>query len=225
MTVLAPPSRRSVTLAHSGTSRIAASIALLTPANSSWSCTSSHTLIPGHALLAQLHHKKSTKTVWVACVYADSSRLIDFYKELVASLSTFISSLPDKSWSGCIALGDWNMVEHPHDRAPQKAPDSIFRRCLHIFSDLKALCCAQDAAGMRPYPCGISFHHRASDYSARLDRIYFPRQSCTAGKPVTVPTLWSDHCLVWAPIHITNPRVELAKPAPCLPDMTTLDKH
>ena len=223
---LGPPKlRRSVTLAHSGTSRITARITLLTPANSSWSCTTSHVLIPSHALLAQLHHRKSTETVWVLCVYADSSRLLNFYKELVTSLSAFISSLPDKSWSGCIALGDWNMVEHPHDRVPQKAPDSVFCRRLHIFSDLKALCCAQDAAGIRPFPRGISFHHCASNYSAHLDRIYFPRQSCTAGTPVTVPTLWSDHCLVWAPIHITNLRVKLAKPAPRLPDMATLDKH
>ena len=220
-----PKSRRSITLAHSGISRIAARIALLTPASSSWSCTTSHTLIPGHALLAQLHHKKSTETVWTLCVYADSSRLLNFYQELVTSLSTFISSLPDKTWPGCIALGDWNMVEHPHDRVPQKAPDSVFCCRLRIFTDFKALCCAQDTAGIRPFPCGISFHHRASDYSARLNRIYFPRQSCTAGTPVTVPTPWSDHCLVWAPIHIINPRVELARPAPRLPDMTTLDRH
>ena len=220
-----PKSRRSITLAHSGISHIAAGVALLTPANSSWSCTTSHTLIPGHALLAQLHHKKSTKTVWVLCVYADSSRLLGFYQELVASLLSFISSLPNKTWPGCIALGNWNMVEHPHDRVPQKAPDSIFCHRLRIFSDLKALCCAQDAASVHPFPRGISFHHRASCYSARLDRVYFPQQTCTAGKPVTVPTLWSDHCLVWAPIHITNLRVELAKPAPRLPDISTLDRH
>ena len=223
---LGPPrSRHSITLAHSGVSHLAAGIALLTPTNSSWSCTTSHVLVPGHALLAQLHHKKSTETVWTLCVYADSSHLIDFYKDLVTSLSSFISSLPAKAWPGCIALGDWNMVEHPHDRVPQKAPDSIFRRRLHFFADLKALCCAQDAAGLRPFPCGISFHHRASNYSACLDRVYFPWQICTAGHPVTVPTLWSDHCLVWAPVHITNPRVELAKPTPRLPDITTLDKH
>ena len=220
-----PKSRCSITLAHSGISHIAAGVALLTPANSSWSCIASHVLVPGHALLAHLHHKKSTETVWTLCVYADSSRLLDFYQELVTSLSSFVSSLPAKTWPGCVALGDWNMVEHPHDRVPQKAPDSIFRHRLCIFADLKALCCAQDAAGPRPFPRGISFHHRASNYSARLDRVYFPWQTCTAGRPVTVPTLWSDHCLVWAPVHITNPRVELAKPAPRLPDMSTLDRH
>ena len=220
-----PKSRRSITLAHSGISRIAAGVALITPANSSWSCVTDHVLVPGHALLAQLHHKKSTETVWVLCVYADSSCLIDFYNKLVLSLSSYIASLPDNTWPGCVALGDWNMVEHPHDRVPQKAPDSVFRRRLHVFTDLTALCCARDAAGTHPFPRGISFHHRASDYSARLDRIYYPRQTCTAGKPVTVPTLWSDHCLVWAPVHITKPRVELAKPAPRLPDMTTLDRH
>ena len=220
-----PKSRCSITLAHSGVSRIAARIALLTPANSSWSCTASHILAPGHALLAQLHHKKSTETVWVLCVYADSSHLVKFYNELVISLSSFIASLPANTWSGCITLGNWNMVEHPHDRIPQKAPDSVFCHRLCVFTDLKALCCAWDTTGVHPFPHSISFHHQASNYSAHLDRVYFPHQACTAGKPVTVPTLWSDHCLVWAPIHITNLRVELAKPAPCLPDITTLNKH
>ena len=200
-----PKSRRSVTLAHSGISRLAAGVALISPANSSWTCTTSHVLVPGHALLAQLYHSKSTESLWVLCVYADSSSLLDFYKELVVSLSSFISSLPVDTWKGCIALGDWNMVEHPHDRAPQKAPDSVFRRRLRVFSDLRALCCAQDTAGPSAFPRGISFHHRATTYSACLDRVYFPHRLCTAGKPSTIPTLWSDHCLVWAPIHITNP--------------------
>ena len=110
-----PQSHRSITLTHSGISCIAASVALLTPANSSWSCITNHILIPGHALLAQLHHKKSTESIWVLCAYADSSCLIDFYNKLVLSLSSYIASLPDKTWPGCIALGDWNMVEHPHD--------------------------------------------------------------------------------------------------------------
>ena len=121
-----PKSRHSITLAHSGISHIAAGIALLTPANSSWLCTMSHTLVPGHALLAQLYHKKSTKTIWVLCAYADSSCLVDFYNDLVISLSSFIMSLPEGTWTGCITLGDWNMVEHPHDHTPQKAPDSVF---------------------------------------------------------------------------------------------------
>ena len=220
-----PRSRRSITLAHSGISRLAAGVALISPANSSWSCTTSHVLIPGHALLAQLHHRISTETLWVLCAYADSSLLVDFYNKLVISLSSFISSLPENTWKGCIALGDWNMVEHPHDRAPQKAPDSVFRCRLQVFADLKALCCAHDAASPSVFPRGMSFHHRATTYSARLDRVYFPYKICTAGKPTTVPTLWSDHSLVWAPIHVTEPRVELAKPAPRLPDLHTLDKH
>ena len=220
-----PVSRRSITLAHSGTSRLAAGIALITPASSSWTCKKSHTLVPSHALIAHLYHKKSTERIWVLCAYADSSRLIDFYNELVLSLSSFIASLPDNAWSGCVALGDWNMIEHPHDCVPQKAPDSVFRRRLCIFTDLKSLCCAHDAASPGAWPRGISFHHRASIYSARLDRIYFPHRACTAGRPVMVPTLWSDHSLVWAPIHITKPCVELAKPAPWLPDMPTLDAH
>ena len=176
-----PASRQSITLAHSGVSRLAAGIALLTPASSSWTCETNHTLIPGHALIAQLYHKISTESIWVLCVYADSSRLIDFYNELVLSLSSFIASLPADTWPGCIALGDWNMVEHPHDRAPQKAPDSVFRRRLRVFADLKSLCCAHDAAGPGAWPRGISFHHRTSNYSACLDRIYFPHRTCTAG--------------------------------------------
>ena len=220
-----PRSHHSITLAHSGVSRLAAGVALISPANSSWSCTTSHVLVPGHALIAQLHHKKSTETLWVLCAYADSSLLVDFYDKLVISLSSFISSLPANTWKGCIALGDWNMVEHPHDRAPQKAPDSVFCRRLRVFTDFKALCCAHDATGPSAFPCGMSFHHRATTYSACLDRVYFPYNICTAGKPTTVPTLWSDHSLVWAPIHVTKPQVELAKPAPWLPDLPTLDNH
>ena len=212
-------------LAHSGTSCLAAGVALLTPSGSSWSCSSQHPLVPGHALLANLYHGKSTKSIWVLCVYANSLRLIDFYKELVIRLSSFIASLPANAWKGCVALGDWNMVEHPADRTPQKAPDSVFRWRLRLLTDLTALCCTRDVAGPAAFPRGISFCHRASSFSARLDRIYAPHGICAAGKPVTVPTQWSDHSLVWAPIHITNPRVELAKPAPRLPGLLVLDGH
>jgi len=220
-----PASRRSRVLAHSGTSCLAAGVALLTPSGSSWMCSSQHSLVPGHALLADLYHGKSTESVWVLCVYADSSRLIGFYQELMLELTSFIATLPANSWKGCVALGDWNMVEHPADRAPQKAPDSVFWRCLRLFTDLKALCCASDVAGPDAFPRSISFRHRASSFSARLNRIYAPRGICAAGRPVTVPTLWSDHSLVWALLHITNPRVELAKPAPCLPGLPVLDGH
>jgi len=220
-----PASHRSCVLAHSGTSCLAAGVALLTPSGSSWSCPSQHLLVPGHALLANLYHGKSTESVWVLCVYADSSRLVGFYQELVLRLSSFIATLPANTWKGCVALGDWNMVEHPADRCPQKALDSIFRRRLRLFTDLTALCCAVDVAGPVAFPRGISFRHRASSFSARLNRIYAPRGICVAGRPVTVPTLWSDHSLVWAPVHITNPRVELAKPAPRLPGLLVLDGH
>jgi len=132
-----PASCRSRVLAHSGTSCLAAGVALLTPSGSSWSCSSQHSLVPGHALLASLYHGKSTESIWVLCVYTNSSRLIDFYKELILQLSSFIATLPANSWKGCVALGDWNMVEHPADRAPQKAPDSIFRRRLSLFADLE----------------------------------------------------------------------------------------
>jgi len=220
-----PASRRSRVLAHSGTSCLAAGVALLTPSGSSWTCSLQHSLVPGHALLADLYHGKSTESVWVLCVYANSSRLIDFYKELILQLSSFIATLPANSWKGCVALGDWNMVEHPADRAPQKAPDSIFQRHLRLFTDLTALCCARDVARPAAFPRGFSFRHRASSFSACLDHIYVPRGICAAGRPVTVPTLWSDHSLVWAPVHITNPRVELAKPAPRLPGLPVLDGH
>jgi len=220
-----PASRRSRVLAHSGTSRLAAGVALLTPSGSSWSCPSQHPLVPGHALLANLYHGKSTESIWVLCVYADLSRLVGFYQELILKLSSFIAALPANTWKGCIALGDWNMVEHPADRAPQKAPDSIFRRHLRLFTDLTALCCALDVAGPAAFPRGISFHHHASSFSTCLDRIYAPRGICVAGRPVTIPTLWSDHSLVWAPLHVSNPRVKLAKPAPCLPGLPVLDGH
>src|SRR5260221_395056 len=61
-------------------------------------------------------------------------RLYPFYSLLTRRLSSFISGLPEGSWKGCLALGDWNMVEPPSDHAPHRAPNSRFRSVLRIFS-------------------------------------------------------------------------------------------
>jgi hypothetical protein len=218
-----PPSRRTTTLSHSGLSTLAAGIALITHPSSSWTCEISHDLVPSHASLSQLLHRVSTETVWVLCVYADSSRLSAFYGALLTALLSTLQHYPVSSWHGCVALGDWNLVEHPADCSPPLPPSPEKKRTLRAFDIIMGLCHSSDSAGPQPFPQGISFHHRALQYSAHLDRIYIPMDSCSCDPPITIPTLWSNHSLVWSSIYITKPCVELAVAAPCLPKIDTLD--
>ena len=59
---------------------------------------------------------------------------------------------------------------------------------------------------------------------SRLDRIYIPSHSWSASPPVSLPTNWSDHSLVWASCTILAPRVEIATAAPRLPNQLSLDR-
>ena len=125
-------------------------------------------------------------------------------------------------WPGCIAAGDWNMVEHVDDRAPPSiCPASI----LLPFQDVIALCCSHDAAGLEAFPCGFtrSGSHAGRLTRARLDRIYIPADSWSADLPVAFPTLWSDHKFVYADCIVTRPQVEIAWAAPRLPPIPTLN--
>ena len=85
---------------------------------------------------------------------------------------------------------------------------------------------AVDTAGPNAFPHGFSWScaNRGHFIHSCLDRIYIPSQSWSARLPVSIPTNWSDHKLIWADCSILAPRVELAVPAPRLPDIDSLSK-
>jgi len=88
-----------------------------------------------------------------------------------------------------------------------------------------SLCHLRDAAGPGASPHGHTFSGSGlAPWTSRLDRIYYPLDTWWAKKPTVIPTLWSDHKLVWAECGIKNPRVQIAKAAPRLPDTDSLAK-
>ena len=213
-------------LCQSGISNERASIALISRASHSWLCNDARILIPGYALLAHLTHCRSTKSMWFLCVYADNSRrhtsLTAFYRLLLSKLAAEIRSIPD--WPGCFAAGNWNFVEHPDNRAPRSplpVPSAITRN----FGKIKAVCSMKDIAGPEPLPGGWTHatQRAGRTYRARLDRVYCPDALWFPGDPVSLPTLWSDHNLVWVDCTLSRPRVQMAVPADCLPPVPKLD--
>ena len=214
-------------LAHSGISTNHAGVAIVAHSAGGWSSLYSVTLIPGYAVLALLNNRRSTESFWFLCVYANnqSNTRLKFYSTLKVSLADFISLYPTLAasspfmpahWPGCVAAGDWNMVEHVDDCVPPTlSPASI----LLPFQDVIALCCAHDMAGLDAFPRGFT----RSGTHARLDRIYIPTDSWTASFPVVFPTLWSDHKFIYADCIVTRPRVEIAQAAPCLPPLPMLN--
>jgi len=224
-------SRRHVVLAQSGKTTTSARVAILAPNDGSWSCLQALTIVPGHALLAQLNHRHSTETFWLLAIYADMSgrhaSLLTFYTELRNFLADLAYS-PEHSasWTGCLATGDWNAVKHPDDRAPRERPLASYRAVRHALTHVKSLCHLQDAAGPNAGPQGHTFSGTGlAPWTSRLDRIYYPLDSWWASKPTVISTLWSDHKLVWAECGITAPRVQIAKAAPRLPDTNELAKN
>ena len=224
-------SHQHVILAQTGISTASARVAILAPNDGSWSCLEALTIIPGHAILAQLNHCCSTETFWLLAVYGDVSgrhtSLLTFYQELHNFLADFIYS-PEHStsWSGCLAAGDWNAVEHPKDRAPPAVPTSLHSRIKSTFAHIRTLCHLQDAAGQGACPQGHTFSGtRLTSWTSRIDWIYHPQDSWWANRPTVIPTLWSDHKLIWAECGITAPQVQIAKAAPCLPNMDELAKN
>ena len=82
-----------------------------------------------------------------------------------------------------------------------------------------------DAAGPDPFPRGWSYRYSKNNshcYS-RLDRVYCPSTSWSASAPTSAPTLWSDHCIVWADCTAISPKVQMAIPASRLPNPVKLD--
>ena len=155
-------SRRHVVLAQTGISTASAGVAILAPNNGSWSCLEALTIVPGHAILAQLNHHCSTETFWLLAVYGDVSSghasLLTFYTELRNFLANFAYS-PEHSasWSGCLAAGDWNAIEYPKDRTPPAVPTTLCNKITATFRHIKSLCHLQDAAGQEVRLQGHTF--------------------------------------------------------------------
>jgi len=223
-------SRRHTVLAQTGISTASAGVAILAPNDGSWSCLQAMTIVPGHAILAQLNHRRSMETFWLLAVYANVSdghaSLLTFYTELQNFLADLVYSLEHSaSWTGCLATGDWNAVEHPDDRTPHKRPLATYHTIPHTLTHIKSLCHLQDAAGPHTCPQGHTFSGTGlAPWTSRLDRIYYPLDSWWANKPTVIPMLWSDHKLVWAKCGITAPQVQIAKAAPRLPNTNELAK-
>ena len=137
------------------------------------------------------------------------------------TLTTIVLDVPD--WRGCFAAGDWNFVLHPEDCIPAPVRHLVpFRSDFDYILDI---CSASDAAGPDPFPKGWSYRYSINNYHcySRLDHIYCPSTSWSASTPTSVPTLWSDHCIVWADCTAISPKVQMAIPASRLPDPVKLD--
>ena len=230
-----PRLRHSTLLCHSGIDSLRAGVAIISPASQGWSCPYKAILVPGHAVLAFLSHRRSTESLWVLGVYADMSSTaarVSFYSKLRNTLADFVSEYPllarsnselPTTWSGCVAAGDWNAVIHPDDRFPIK-PTPL--NLLKPLTEILALCRAQDCAGPPSFPRGFTWSGGNSRYKlySRLDRIYIPMAEWSADLPVSIPTNWSDHKLVWASCVLTQPKVEIAEAAPRLPPVRVFHK-
>ena len=218
-------SRKSTLLGHTGISSTHAGVAIISSSRSGWYCTDSHILVEGYALLLHLHHRRSTKSLWILGVYGDTSdagrSLRSFYSTMADALAAVVLDIPD--WRGCFAAGDWNFVLHLEDHILAPVNHRVpFRSDFDYILDI---CSTSDAAGPDPFPKGWSYQYSINNYHcySRLDRIYCPSTSWSASTPTSVPTLWSDHCIVWANCTAISPKVQMAIPASRLPDPVKLD--
>ena len=221
-------SRWHIVLAQTSISTSKAGVAILAPNDGSWTCQESIIIVPGHTILAWLNHQHSTEAFWLLAIYGDVSgghaSLLTFYRDLRNFLADLIYS-PEHSatWSGCLAAGDWNAVEHPDDRTPPAVPSALRSDIKRTFAHIKSLCHLQDAAGRKALLHGHTFTGTGpTTWMSRIDQIYHPQDSWWAKKPTAIPTLWSDHKLVWAECGITAPHVQIAKVAPHLPSTDAL---
>jgi len=207
-----------------------AGVAVIAHSNGGWECTQQIVLIEGYALVLHLTHRVSREAFWLLGVYADNSKglnsLIDFYASLRKCLSALVASMPDGSWSGCVAAGDWNFVEHMDDRSPAIPMNPRQGKVLEIFSDISALCAFRDVAGPGPRPRGWTYSQNTASGKtfSRLDRIYVPYDGWAAEPPYVLSTNWSDHRFVVSDLIVTEPVVQVAIPAPRLPSLDGLDK-
>ena len=216
---------KSTLLGHTGISSKCAGVAVISSSKSGWYCTDSHVLVEGYALLLHLHHRRSAESLWILGVYSnisDANRsLRSFYSNLADALATLVLDIPN--WRGCFAAGDWNFVLHPEDHILTSTDHRVPFRS--DFDYLLDVCSMSDAAGPDPFPRGWSYRYSKNNshcYS-HLDRVYCPSTSWSASAPVSIPTLWSDHCVVWADCTAICPKVQLAIPVSRLPNPAKLD--
>ena len=218
-------SQKSTLLGHTGISTRCAGVAIISSSCSGWYCTDSHTLIDGYAIHLHLHHRHSAESIWVLGIYGNISNadhsLHGFHSDLADALATVTLTIPD--WCGCFAAGDWNFMLHSGDRIP--ASDA---HCLSFRSDFNYIldvCSMDNSASPELYPKGWTYHYSSngSPCYSHLDCIYCPTTSWSLAAPVSIPTLWSDHCLVWADCSALSPKVQMAVPASRLPAPTKLD--
>jgi len=223
-------SRGRVVLGGTSLPEARAGVAVVAHSAGGWACNKQVTLIDGFALLLHLSHRVSRESFWLLGVYANNAKgvnsLVDFYVELRTRLSAFVASLPGGTWSGCVAAGDWNFVEHPGDRSPMSPPNPRMDLLLEVFSDVSALCSFHDATGLGPYPRGWSYSKNTARHRvfSRLDRVYIPHGGWAAEPPYVLSTNWSDHRVVVSDLLVTDPTVQVAVPAPRLPDLDGLGK-
>ena len=207
-----------------------AGLALIARSDSSWEAQTHDILVPGYAFMVKLLHRQSREQFWFLGVYGDTSgghsSLAAFLLRLRQELRTYIGKVGAEAWTGCVAAGDWNFVEHPEDRFPFNESRSKAARLLGIFRDIKSMCKMEDCAGARPSMRQWSYSRMTASGRtfSRIDRIYRPSAGWSCRKPVPVATDWSDHRMVIATLMVLRPQVEKAVPAPRLPSLDVLSK-
>ena len=216
---------KSVLLGHTSTSSRCAGVTIISSSHSGWYCTDSHVLVDGYALLLHLHHCCSAESLWILGVYGDISdanhSLHTFYSDLANTLACVILTIPD--WHSCFAAGNWNFVLHPEDHIPAPAD-----HCVSFHTDFEYIldiCPMSDTAGSNPFPRGWSYCYsrNGSQCYSHLDHVYCLTTSWSPSALLSLPTLWSDHCIVWADCTAISLKVQLAIPASQLPNPIKLD--
>ena len=116
-------------------------------------------------------------------------------------------------------------MEDDEDRFPTKTPSSATKDCRKIFKDIKTLCMLQDTGRSKGTYKGHTFSQNAQGVNvlSRLDCIYRLRDRWTSSIPIPIKTNHSDHHFVWSDCFLSNPKVEIAVPAPRLPRIDRLD--
>jgi len=223
------PSRATRVLGQAGM-QTRAGLALIARSDSSWEAQTLDILIPGYAFIVRLLHRQSRERFWFLGVYGDTSdgysSLKAFLLRLRQELRDYVAKIGAEAWTGCVAAGDWNFVEHSEDRFPFSESRNKAAPLLGIFKDIRSICKMEDCAGAGPSMKQWSYSKvTASGRTfSRIDRVYRPSEGWSCRKPVPVATEWSDHRVVIATLVVLRPRVEKAEPAPRLPSLDLLSK-
>lgn len=224
-----PCSRRVQVLEQTGLAS-RAGVAIIAKAGSGWEVLRKEILVPGYAAAIHISHRTSRESFWIIGIYGDISRgqssLVSFYERLLGRLTALVRRQAKTHWGGCFMAGDWNFVEYARDRFPTAHAERAPVKLLETFNKIKNLCSMVDTAGPDPAPSLWSYSKMTAHgktYS-RLDRIYRPNGSWSAGEVIPIDTGSSDHRMMIAPVYLRKPKIEKAKPAPRLPSMDILGK-